>query len=83
MLEWSSPRSGLLIRSELEEMRGHVGRTPPDVAVAPLQVLLSVHLRFGDRVLSFMSTIAVLGAPVDSAFAELAIERSSRQTQRR
>lgn len=58
----------------LEEMRGYAGRRHPNVTVPPSQVLLPMRLRTGDRVLSFMSTIAVFGTPVDITLAELAIE---------
>lgn len=58
----------------LEEMRGYAGRSHPRVTVPPSQVLLPIRLRVGDRVLSFMSTIAVFGTPVDITLAELAIE---------
>ena len=58
----------------LDEMYGYVGRRQPLTAVAPSQVLLPMQLRLGDTVLSFMSTIAVFGTPVDITLAELAIE---------
>jgi transcriptional regulator with XRE-family HTH domain len=58
----------------LDEIRGLVGRTHPNVHVPPSQVLLPMRLRSGDRVLSFMSTISVFGTPVDITLAELAIE---------
>jgi transcriptional regulator with XRE-family HTH domain len=58
----------------LEEMRGYAGRNQPGVTIPPSQVLLPMRLRVGDHVLSFMSTIAVFGTPVDITLAELAIE---------
>ncbi|HVM53946.1 MAG TPA: helix-turn-helix transcriptional regulator [Acidimicrobiales bacterium] len=58
----------------LEEIRDLVGRRHPNTHLSPSQVLLPLRIRTGDRVLSFMSTIAVFGTPVDITLAELAIE---------
>ncbi|MEW2359409.1 helix-turn-helix transcriptional regulator [Spirillospora sp. NPDC029432] len=48
----------------------------PEAATAPTgqEVVIPLRIRYGDRTLSFFSTIATFGTPVDITVAELAIE---------
>jgi transcriptional regulator with XRE-family HTH domain len=47
---------------------------PPPPAHTPLDIVLTVRLRVGDDVLSFLTTTTVFGTPRDVTVAELAIE---------
>ena len=47
---------------------------PPEAPSHPGDIVVSLHLRAGDRVLRFFSTVAVFGTAVDITVSELAIE---------
>lgn len=65
-----------VLRDLLDELRGYpCGDPDPDVDVpGPGQVVVPLRMRVGTRVLSFVSTTAVFGTPLDVTLAELAIE---------
>jgi transcriptional regulator with XRE-family HTH domain len=65
-----------VLRDLLDELRGYPCDDPePDVEVpGPGQVVVPLRMRVGTRVLSFVSTTAVFGTPLDVTLAELAIE---------
>src|SRR4051812_43964767 len=56
-----------------EEVSGYPGPPAEDPA-HPGDIVVSLHLRAGDRELAFFSTIATFGTAVDITVAELAIE---------
>jgi len=59
-----------------EELRGYPCDQPePDVDLpGPGDVVLPLRIRYGDRELSFFSTVATFGTPVDITVSELVIE---------
>ena len=56
-----------------EEVSAYPG-PPPEAPTHPGDIVVSLHLRAGDRLLRFFSTVAVFGTAVDITVAELAIE---------
>jgi len=60
------------LHDELAALAG--GREPPSRHQGPLPIALPFRLRFGDRVLNFLSTITVFGSPLDVMLDEIAIE---------
>jgi transcriptional regulator with XRE-family HTH domain len=65
-----------VLRELLHELRGYpCHEREPDVELpGPGQVAVPLRVRAGGRVLSFLSTTAVFGTPLDVTLAELAIE---------
>jgi len=60
----------------LDEVRGYPGDQPVPEAEIPVRggIFVPLRLRHRDRRLSFFSTIATFGAPLDVTLSELAIE---------
>jgi hypothetical protein len=66
--------SGDKVLAELfDEVSSYPG-PPPEPPAHPGDIVVSLHLRAGDRVLRFFSTVAVFGTAVDITVSELAIE---------
>ena len=62
-----------ILRELYDEVSAYPG-PPPEEPTHPGDIVVSLHLRAGDRVLRFFSTVAVFGTAVDITVSELAIE---------
>jgi transcriptional regulator with XRE-family HTH domain len=71
-MEISGDAELVRLHDELAALAG--GREPPPRHQGPLPIALPFRLRFGDRVLNFLSTITVFGSPLDVMLDEIAIE---------